>query len=97
MPQAESEKKGCYPFFEGFRPPIPACAEPNGDGRSTVSRRASPVISTKRKKTLSGLFSFAVEWMGLKGGIRGMSQAESKKKGCYPFFLFYCRAKFVFS
>jgi hypothetical protein len=56
MSQAESEKKGCYPFFEGFRPPIPACAEPNGDGRSTVSRRASPVISTKKTSTFFDVF-----------------------------------------
>ena len=37
--KAEGEKKRCYLFFDGFRPPIPDCAEPNGDGRIPVSRR----------------------------------------------------------
>ena len=36
---AEGEKKRCYLFFDGFRPPTPDCAEPNGDGRIPVSRR----------------------------------------------------------
>ena len=34
---AEGEKKGCYPFFDGFRQPTPDCSEPTGDGRIPVS------------------------------------------------------------
>jgi hypothetical protein len=37
--KAEGEKKGCYPFSDGFRQPTPALIEPTGDDKSPVSMR----------------------------------------------------------
>ena len=34
---AEGEKKGCYPFFNGFRRQTPDFVEPTGDDKITVS------------------------------------------------------------
>ena len=51
--KAETKKKRCYLFFEGFRPPIPDCAEPTGDGRVPVSR--SPAFQTSENFHVGGI------------------------------------------
>ena len=64
---AEGEKKGCYPFFDGFRQPTPDCSEPNGDGRIPVSMS---ILSFQRKKKKIDNFFHLLDLRG-NGGYNG--------------------------
>ena len=81
---AEGEKKGCYPFFDGFRQPTPDCSGPNGDGRIPVSMnlplftKSGRGVGSPHERRQKNSFSTGISWNPFEKGIPNLRKLQKR-------------------